>query len=247
MRRISLLLVVLVFAAAAAQAPKPPLADARLSVHTLVREDVFAGLLEDKMEPFTRGEQSIDTLLQQRPGDQASLLAWKGGALLYRAVRAHEAGRGDEFKERHGQALAHFAQARKLGTQAGEVAAVTGGSYVVLADRLPEGVRAAAWSSAYEAYRALWKVQEPGLEGLPVHLRGELLGGLAVSAQRTGRTKELGEYLDKMIAVLPETPYGRAAQSWKDNPKAAAETRLTCLTCHQPGRLAARRAALGDK
>lgn len=247
MSRISMLLALFVVVTAGAQAPDPPLADTRLTIHTLVREDIFAGLLEDNLDRFTRGEKSIETLLKQRPREKASLLAWKGGALLYRAVKAHEGKRGDEFKEKYAQALDHFAQARKLDGADGGAAAVTGGSYVVLADRLPEKERAAGWASAYEAFQTLWKMQAPALEALPVHMRGELLGGLAVSAKRTGRTKELTEYLDKIVAVLPDTPYERVAKSWQANPKAAAETRITCLTCHQPGRLAARRAALGDK
>ena len=36
----------------------------------------------------------------------------------------------------------------------------------------------------------------------------------------------------------------RAAREWKDRPAKAAETSITCLSCHAPGRLAARRAAL---
>ena len=74
---------------------------------------------------------------------------------------------------------------------------------------------------------------------LPRHLRGELLGGLAQSAQRTGRTRELGEYLDKILKLLPDTPYEPIARKWKDDPNSASGARIACLTCHAPGRLAA--------
>ena len=49
------------------------------------------------------------------------------------------------------------------------------------------------------------------------------------------------------LAVAPDTAYARAAKRWKEDPRAATDTRMTCLTCHAPGRLAARRAALADK
>jgi hypothetical protein len=75
---------------------------------------------------------------------------------------------------------------------------------------------------------------------LPVHLRGELLSGLAASAQRTGRMEEANQHLDKILAVLGNTPYAPVAKQWKENPKAAANTSITCLTCHDDGRLAAR-------
>ena len=79
-----------------------------------------------------------------------------------------------------------------------------------------------------------------------MHMRGELLGGLAQSAQRTGRAKEVDEYLDKILAVAPDTSYARVAKRWKEDPAEATNQRITCLTCHAPGRLAARRAALGE-
>jgi tetratricopeptide (TPR) repeat protein len=230
--------------AALAQGPEPPLADTRLTIHTLVREDIFAGFLSDNMERFARGEKNIETLLEKRPAAKAELLAWKAGATLYRAVRAHENNRSDEFQQQYKQALELFAQARQTGSDNGGVAAVAGGSYVLFADRLPKEHRAAAWTQAYDSYQILWKQQGAIAERLPVHLRGELLAGLAASAQRTGRLEEANQHLDKILAVLGNTPYAPVAKQWKENPKAAANTSLTCLTCHDDGRLSARLATL---
>jgi hypothetical protein len=229
---------------ATVQSPGPPLSDARLSVHTLVREDIFAGVLDNDMDRLARGEKSIEYLLEKRPADKASLLAWKAGALMYRAVRALEANRTEEFEDKFKQAGDLLSQAKKIGPEDLGVAAATAGIYSVIGDRLPEKLRDDAWSRAYESYQALWKVQAPAVDNLPVHLRGELLGGLAQSAQRTGRTKEFTAYLDKILAVLPDTPYASAAKRWKENPKGAAGASITCLSCHAPGRLAARIEAL---
>jgi hypothetical protein len=71
-------------------------------------------------------------------------------------------------------------------------------------------------------------------------LRGELLGGLAQSAQRTGRNEEAAQFVDKILAALRETPYEPIAKKWKANPQSAATTSITCLTCHDAGRLSAR-------
>jgi hypothetical protein len=246
-RRLSLILIAAVCLTAGAQPPEPPLSDSRLSVHTLVREDVFAGVLDGDLDRLARGERSIEALLERRPADRPGLLAWKAGATLYRAVRAREAGRDKEFREKYAQAIELLALAGKLGPDDPGVAAATGGKYAVLADRLPDELRGRAWAAAYDAYQALWKAQAQGVEKLPLHLRGELLAGLAQSAQRTGRDRELAEYLDRILAVAPDTAYARAARQWKDNPAAAAGTHMTCLSCHAPGRLAARRAALGER
>lgn len=231
-------------AVVAGRAEEPPPLDPRLAASTLVREDLFAGFLEDDMDGLARGERTAELLLKQRPGERPVVLAWKGGATLYRAVRAFEGNRGDEFRAKYRQAVDLFAEAKRLGPKDSGVDAVTGGSYALFADRLPKEEREAGWARAYDSYQLLWKQQAAGVEKLPTHHRGELLGGLAQSAQRTGRTREAEEYVGKILTLLPDTPYEAAARRWKEGPDAAARTGLTCLNCHAPGRLAARRAAL---
>ena len=248
MRRLGKIILVALFVTVAmAQSPEPPLSDTRLSVHALVREDIFAGFLTDDLERLARGEKNVQTLLEKRPDAKSDLLAWKASATIYHAVRAHEANRGDEFQQKYKEALALFSQARQANPNNGGVAAITGGTYVIFGDRLPKEYRAAAWSQAYDAYQELWKQQGAIVDKLPVHLRGELLGGLAASALRTGRTEEAMRHLDKILAVLADTPYEPVAKKWKENPKSAADTSITCMTCHEAGRLSARINALNNK
>ena len=237
-----ILLLTVFVTVAVAQSPEPPLSDTRISINTLVREDIFAGLLSDNMEQLARGEKSIEVLLEKRPSAKGDLLAWKGLATMYRAVRDYEGNRNAEFQQNYRLALDLFSQANQL--TGGAVAAVTGGTYVVLGDRLPKENRAAAWAQAYDSYKQLWKQQAPAVDKLPVHLRGELLGGLAQSAQRTGHTEELTVYLDKIIELLPSTPYEPVARQWKKDPNVAASSTITCMTCHDAGRLSARVATL---
>jgi len=244
---LKILLVIALVTVAIAQSPEPPLSDTRLTIHTLVREDIFAGLLSDNMDRFSRGEKNIDLLLESRPGAKSDLLAWKGGAKLYRAVRAHENKKSEEYKQYYNEALDLFAKAREASPEGDGVSAVTGGVFVVLADRLPKENRAASWSSAYNNFKMLWKHQEPAVDKLPLHIKGELLGGLAQSAERTGHTEEMNQYLDKILQVMPNTPYESVAKQWKANPKAAADSSITCLSCHESGRLAARVTSLNGK
>jgi hypothetical protein len=234
------LLVVALVTVAAAQSPQSPLSDSRFTVHTLVREDIFAGWMSDDMGRFERGEKNIQLLLEQRPGQKGNLLSWKGGALLYRAVLAHEGNRADEFNRLYQQALDAFSEAAKTTSGNDAVAAVTGGSFAVFGDRLPKEYRAAAWSASYDNYLMLYKQQAPFIDKLPVHLRGEVLGGLAQAAQRTGRKEETAQYVDKILAVLGGTPYEGVARKWKSNPESAANTSITCMSCHDAGRLAVR-------
>jgi hypothetical protein len=52
---------------------------------------------------------------------------------------------------------------------------------------------------------------------------------------RTGRTEEATRHLDKILTVLSNTAYESVARKWKENPKAADNTRITCLSCHESG------------
>jgi hypothetical protein len=208
---------------------------------------MFAGFLSDNMDRFRKGERNIDLLLEKRPEQRANLLSWKGQGELYLAVRTHESNKPDEFKTHYSKALASFAEARKLielGSENDGVFQAIGGSHVIFADRLPQELRSEAWARAYEAYQIIWKQQAAIIERLPMHFKGEVLGGLAQSSQRTGRTEELGRYLDKILEVLRDTPYEAVARQWKANPASASGSRIACMSCHEQGRLNARLASL---
>jgi hypothetical protein len=240
----SLVLAFSVLGVVTAQSPEPPLADTRLTVHTLLREDIFAGFMAKDMTRFARGERNIEQLLKERPDQRGNLMAWKGTTLMHRAVLAHEAGKTDEFGKGLEAARAAFAEASKQTSGNDGVAAIAGGTYSVFADRLPEPHRATAWADAYAAYSLLWQQQGAAIDTLPVHHRGEVIGGLVQAAQRTGRTDEMAPHLDRMLALLKDTPYEAMAQQWKANPSTASTTRLTCKNCHNPGRLSSQLAAL---
>jgi len=116
------LLVFLLISATAAESPDPPLSETRLTISTLVREDIFAGLLENDMQRLARGSRPV-----------------------------------------------------------------------------------------CPAYRPF-------------------------SGSRP--------FIEKIQTLLPDTPYANIAQQWKESPESAASTSITCRTCHESGRLAARLAAL---
>ena len=177
------------------------------------------------------------------------VLAWKGGAALYRSVLAHEKGNAAEFERHYANALARFKEAEAAQSSPGNIArhAITGGSLVIFADRLPEKYRTAAWTTAYDMFGQIWTAQAPYVTKLPVHARGELLSGLAVSSQRLGKAGESVEHLDRMMTMLQGTPYEAGARKWKENPEAATKVRITCMNCHDGGRLEATRAALDKK
>ncbi len=227
-------------AAAVAQLPEPPIGDARLTVHTLVREDIFAGFLQSDLTRMARAEKNLERLLESRPSERANVLAWQGSIALTHAALAGESKQQAQFTQHYQRAFDLFEQAMRLDPDGVGVFAITGGSQVSLADRLPAEERARSWEQAYGAYQRLWKLQGAIIEKLPLHHKGEVLSGLAQSAQRTGRNDEANAEIDRILKLLPGTPYATRAQQWKDDPSSRAQVKVTCQTCHVPGTLVAR-------
>ncbi len=221
--------------------------DPRLTIHTYVREDIFAGFMANDMDRFARGEKKLEQMLVERPADKSTTLAWLGGASLYRAALANQAKQPEECERLYEKAMAMFGEAQKANPRDGGMYAVMGGTLVLFADKLPAEYRAGLWTKAYQSYQAMGQGQMSALAMLPLHLKGELLAGLAQTAQRTGHEKELAEYLDKMTSTMPGTPYASRAQRWKDDPSVAARTSLVCQSCHEEGRLEPRMASLAKE
>jgi hypothetical protein len=208
---------------------------------TWVREDLFAGFLASDWARFESGEKKLEDILARTP-NAPDALAWKAGARLMRAVAAHEQGKSAEFEKLYSESRAILDQAR---IAAGETAAreavyaIAGGTYVVFADRLPAPLRRTAWERAYNEYSALQRMQAEFFDKLPLHMRGEVLGGLAQAAQRLGREEESQKRIADLIQSLPNSQYAARAERWRSNPALAEKVNLTCLTCHEPGRLQA--------
>jgi hypothetical protein len=229
-------------------AQNPPLSrsayDPRLTVHWLVREDIFAGFMINDEARLANGERTLSQLLIERPADRANIVAWQGWAAVTRAVYAHERNDESQFGKYYQAADDLYAEASRLAPMSQSVAIIIGGSYAALGDRLPDSYRPGAWSQAYDMYRKVWKQQSKDLDSFPVHIKGELLAGLAQTAQRTGRNAEMLENLNLIIEKLPDTPYAARARKWKGSPEMVPRTSIICQTCHEPGRLTARIAAL---
>lgn len=238
------LLVCVAGISALAQSPKTPAFDTRLAVSTIVREDIFAGFMANDNERMLRGEKNVELLLVERPQAKPSLTAWKAAIALKRAADAHESKRTADFEREYRKALDLYAEAARLDPADFAVIAITAGSHSSFADRLPEPYRRDAWNTAYKSYSAMWQVQESQVDKFPLHIKGELLGGMAQSAQRTNHADESAKFVEKILTTMPGTAYAAVAKKWVDSPDTAAKTNLTCHSCHDAGRLEARKASL---
>ncbi len=211
-----------------------------LSVTWLVREDLFAGMLDGDRERFKKGLETLDAVASYYP--EAELLGWRYMAAATQAVWAHEAKDSVTFNRQFGIALTHMNRLRKLAVdrQAALPEIYEGAVMLVLADRLPEALRAGAKERAYQAYAKLGQLEVSYIENMPMHMKGESLSGFATTAFMTGRNEEAVKAFERVATSMPKTPYGLAAKKWLEDPESRGKVKTACLSCHEPNRLGAR-------
>jgi hypothetical protein len=221
-----------------AQGPATP--SNALSVHWMVREDLFAGMLEDDHERLKKGLATLDAVGKYY--DEAPVLSWRYMAEVTQAVWAYEAKDNTGFNRHYGLALTYLNRLRKVasGNDLALPEIFEGGALAVLAERFPESMRKGVWERAYAAYANLDKLQGESVNQMPMHIKGESLAGLAATAYRTGREAEMTKTLERMQVVLAKTPYAAVARKWAEDPAARSKVKMVCISCHEPNRLGSR-------
>ena len=238
-------MVLAVVAVTGAQSTEPPICRYPLDRPHAGARGHLRGIPRQQHGAVARAEQNIELLLKERPTEKANLLAWRGAPTLQRAVARTRPGKREEFTRQFQQARDDFAEAAKLATGNDGVAAITGGTLANLrATGCPRNTARRPGRRPTMPIQSCGKRREPQIEKLPVHFQGEVLAGMAQSAQRTGRAEEADAVRRQAATLLSGTPYEKTAKEWKANPATAATTNLTCKTCHNAGRLSAKLAAL---
>lgn len=215
------------------------MAQSKLTLNWLVREDIFAGMLANDHARFEKGVETLSKV--GRFYSEIEVLAWQGTVEATRAVWAHEAGKPEDFRRHYALSATYFDQLRGLAAKDERarllLAIFEGATLVTMADRLPEPVRTAAWDRSYKSYQALWAMEQGNIDRLPLHMKGEILGGRAAAAFRTGHEEDLRQTLALIQEKMPGTLYATVAKKWTDDPAARAKTRIACISCHEPNTL----------
>ncbi len=240
MRKIVAVLVLLVAVAASVAQERPR----GLSVYTWTREDLFAGLLANDFDQLAVGMRKLDEILRVNPRDPDAL-DMKGFGLAVLAVRSLESGDRAGFDRQYQEGIKLLDEAYAIAPNNIGVLAVYGATVVMLGPRFPPEMRRPAAEKGKALYEALYRAQETQIDKYPPHLKGEVLGGLADVEQQLGNQEQMRVWLTRIAEGMPGTSYQVRAKQWLENPeKITAKNRVLCLTCHEPGRLKPRLAAI---
>ena len=205
--------------------------------YTWVREDTFAGWMNNDLLRHDRGMKRAQEFLDEDP-THAQAINWLGTGKIFEATRAYAA--GDQAK---GDALyrAGFAEMQKgvaMAPQDVGILATTAGTLMNFAGKLPDPHYRQAVETARVHYATLYALQETPLDRFPLHLKGEALAGVAETEFRVGDRDKGIAFLKRIAAGMPGTPYARTAEAWLAAPEAVTrDSRLVCQSCHEPGPL----------
>lgn len=234
MLRVVLLTVLALLAIQAAEDVVKP---DKLSIHTWVREDVFAGWMANDNVAFERGERKLERYLQERPSDPNGL-AWQSLAATYRARRARDRGELDVVSKELMAAMEFGKKAlAKASSQDIGPSVVIGSTMVMAASLYPESQRANVYREGREHLRKVMTSQGEQFEKLPPHMRGEMWSLLAFASDRLGDTEDRNRVMAEMASKLVGSVYEGRARRWQKLSNLQGEREYMCISCHDPGRL----------
>jgi tetratricopeptide (TPR) repeat protein len=198
---------------------------------TLVREDFFAGFAGD-MEAFQRGMKACEEALAKNPKN-AQALVWHGSGLNFEAKDSFMAGDFAMGRELQGQGEKEMNDAVEAAPDDVAVLIPRAATMLSAATHTPfPPVAQKDFQVAADDYEKVLRLQAGYFSGMPVHSRGELLGGLAEAWNGLGNAKKSRAYLQRMMKELPNTVYGKRAKEILAAPAAAGPIKSTCLSCH---------------
>jgi hypothetical protein len=222
---------------AGAGAPEKEARPKNVRFYTWVREDTFAGWMNNDLARHARGMKKTQEWLDDNPGSPEAI-NWLGAGKMFDAVRAFEAGdpvKGDALFQ---ESAALLEKGQALAPTHPGILATTAGTLMNFAGKLPDRHSRQAVEKAREPYATLYKLQESMLDKFPLHLKGEVLAGVAETEFRVGDRERGIAFLNRIVTGMPGTPYARTAETWLKAPEAVTkESRLVCQSCHEPGRL----------
>lgn len=210
---------------ALAQAPQSP-----TRFDYLIRADFLAGAAGD-LARFERAMKLCEETLAANPL-HAEALVWHGSGLVFLSGQAVKRKDRETARELLARGLTEMDQAAALKPENVGVLIPRAATLSAVSRALRDPDRARPLlETAVGDYEKVLVLQAPYFERLSVHVRGELLAGLAEGWHRLGQIEKARGYLQRIVAELPGSRYEAKARAWLERGPAAGE-RLSCGGCH---------------
>jgi len=215
--------------AAARPAAAPPAAARAERFDLLVRDDFFAGLLENDQAALDRAMKFCEDTLARDP-QHSEAMVWHGGGLILRAGAAFRAGRQDQGMKLWTDGMAEMDRAVALAPDNVGTRIPRGAVLLAASPFVPEPERTRLLDKGLGDYERVLELQKAHFDRLSRHARTQLLFGLADGWNRRGDKERARVYFERVRTIAGKSPYGLRAEAFlAGDTKPAA---LACGGCH---------------
>jgi len=195
----------------------------------LVRDDFFAGLLEQDEAALARAIKLCEDRLARDPRHSEAMV-WHGGGLIVSAGFAFRAGDRARGGQLWAQGLAEMDRAVEIAPRSIGTRIPRGATLLAAAQFVPEPQRTELLDKGLDDYETVLELQKSYFDKLSRHARSQLLYGLADGWQRRGDQARARAYYERLQVVAGTGAYGKAARAYlagDTTPRAMA-----CGGCH---------------
>ena len=217
-------------AATAAPAPAPAsAADKQERFDLIVRDDFFAGLLQQDAAALDRGMKICEETLARDP-NHSEAMVWHGGGLIMKAGNAFRTGDRATGGKLWAQGMAEMDRAVELAPEGIGTRIPRGAVLLAVAGFVPEPQRTPLLDKGLGDYEKVLALQKDEFDSLNKHARSQLLYGLADGWHRRGDTAKARGYYERLAVVAGDSPYGERARAYL-----AGDTKprkMACGGCH---------------
>ena len=198
-----------------------------------VRNDFFAGFAGDNVA-FDRAMKAAEQAIADSPGDAAEAMSWHGSGLLAMAGKKFAQGDVSGGMELWVKATQEMDKAGELAPRNIGVLIPRAASWLVASRQAPPQLAEPILAKALGDYETVYEIQKAYFDTLDVHMRSELLFGMADGYARQGNTAKARERFEQLAALGPKSGHLAQAESFLKGEKYTV-TGIGCAGCHTGG------------
>ena len=195
-----------------------------------VRGDFFAGFKGDQAA-LERAMKTSEEAIAADPAGSAEAMAWHGGGLMVMSGQAFQQGdytRGGELWE---QAVNEMDKAGTLAPDSPAVLIPRAAVWFAASRRAPPDRGMPLLEKAIADYERVYAIQKTYFDTLDIHMRSELLFGLADGYNRDGNPAKAREYFEKLSGLGPASGHFEQATQFLNGGKYEVRG-IGCAGCH---------------
>jgi hypothetical protein len=196
-----------------------------------VRGDMFAGMAGDTTA-FDRAMKACDVALAADPKNAVALV-WHATGMYFRsslAFRSGDVAGGNSLRE---QARKEMDEGVALRPNSVDILIPRATVLQMQAAHTPDAqIAKRVWQRSTDDFEKAVQLQADGFDKLPVHSRGELLGGLAEGYAGLGDSTKARAYLTRLTKEMSDTLYGQKAKTLLAADSLPRPLGVTCIGCH---------------